>query len=89
MRFSVGFRGLSASPRSGYGLGLPIRPDGASYWRMDYQHAGKRESLALVRRPEISLNESREGQTPARECRPWLLSKSSSSRHAGEGASAP
>jgi integrase len=60
----------------GAGLYLLVKPTGHRYWRMDYQYAGKRMTIALGVYPAVSLAEARnkraeikkqlaEGENPA------------------------
>ncbi len=49
----------------GVGLYLPVKPDGAKYWRMDYRHAGTRKTLAFGRYSQPSLAQAREKRAAA------------------------
>lgn len=50
----------------GGSLYLLVKASG-KYWRMDYQHAGKRKTLALGVYPAVSLAKARAGRDKARE----------------------
>jgi integrase len=43
-----------------HGLYLLVHPNGGRYWRLDYQHAARRGTLALGVYPSVSLKEARE-----------------------------
>lgn len=50
-----------------HGLYLLVNPNGQRYWRWNFQHAGKRGTIALGVHPEISLKEAREKHAAARK----------------------
>lgn len=50
----------------GAGMHLLVKASG-KYWRMDYQHTGKRKTLALGVYPAVSLAKARAGRDKARE----------------------
>jgi integrase len=59
-----------AQPRKmtdGGGLYLLLRPNGAKYWRFDYRHAGKRNTISLGTYPDVALAAARTKRDKARE----------------------
>jgi hypothetical protein len=48
-----------------HGLYLLVNPNGARYWRWNFSHRGKRQTLSLGVYPEVSLKEAREKRTEA------------------------
>jgi len=51
----------------GGGLFLLVKPNGGKYWRFDYRHGGKRNTLAIGVYPDISLLEARQQLLDARK----------------------
>lgn len=50
----------------GDGLSIEVWPNGGTYWRHRYRHAGKAKRLSLGVYPEVSLKEARERLAAAR-----------------------
>jgi integrase len=50
----------------GGGLYLLVNTDGARYWRMDYTHSGKRQTIAFGKYPDVSLADARNKRIAAR-----------------------
>jgi hypothetical protein len=50
----------------GGGMYLLVTPKGATYWRLDYRFAGKRQTLALGVYPVVTLSNARSRREEAR-----------------------
>lgn len=50
-----------------HGLYLLVSPQGGRYWRWNFSHGGKRQTLALGVYPEVSLKEAREKRMEAKK----------------------
>ena len=51
----------------GGGLYLLVNTDGAKYWRMDYTHSHKRQTIAFGKYPDVSLAEARNKRIASRK----------------------
>lgn len=50
-----------------HGLYLLVKPNGSRYWRWNFSHSGKRQTLSLGVYPEVSLKEAREKRMEAKK----------------------
>ena len=56
----IGLRDKPYKVSDMHGLYLLVNPNGARYWRWNFSHRGKRQTLSLGVYPEVSLKEARE-----------------------------
>ena len=61
----IGLRDKPYKVSDMHGLYLLVNPNGARYWRWNFSHRGKRQTLSLGVYPEVSLKEAREKRTDA------------------------